>query len=49
MGMLYIIGSVIIALMLPHLTSDSVGVMEQVLLQIAFVAIGFVGFNTFED
>ena len=49
MGMLYIIGGVVIALMLPHLTSDSVGVMEQVLLQIAFVAIGFAGFKTFED
>ena len=49
MGILYIIGGALIALMLPHLTSDSVGVVEQVILQIAFIAIGFLGFKTFQD
>tara|TARA_R100000951_G_C2648580_1_gene183517 strand:+ start:1761 stop:1910 length:150 start_codon:yes stop_codon:yes gene_type:complete len=48
MGILYLISGALIALILPHLTSDSVGVIEQVILQIAFIAIGFLGFKTFE-
>jgi len=49
MGVIYVIGGILIALILPHLTSDSVSISSQIILQAAFLAIGFIGFKAFND
>ena len=49
MKYLYIPGCFLIALFLPHLTAESVNTVMQVILQIAFVFAGVIGFCTFND
>jgi len=43
----YLIVCFLIALMLPHLSDSSVSTMQQIILQIAFLLIGYAGFKTF--
>jgi len=49
MDYLYIIVCFLIALFLPHLTIDSVSVGAQILLQVAFIIVGIVGFRAFSE
>ena len=39
---------VLIALMLPHLSADSVSTLEQIILQFLFLAMGYAGFKTYK-
>jgi hypothetical protein len=47
MDVLYLIGCFLISLFLPHLTHESVAIGYQVVLQIAFIVVGLVGYRTF--
>ena len=49
MAKLYLIGGFVIALLLPHLSSDDISVLDQLLLQVLFILAGLAGFNTFKD
>jgi hypothetical protein len=47
MDVSYLIGCCLIALFLPHLTDESVAIGHQVLLQVAFISVGLIGYKTF--
>ena len=46
---LYLAGCVLFAAVLPHLTDPEVSIPSQIILQIAFLLIGVIGFKTFSD
>jgi len=47
MANVYLIGCFIIALMVPHVSAESVGTTFEVIFQIGFVLAGLCGFKTF--
>ena len=49
MSQIYLVVCFLIALMLPHLTDDSVSVLAQIILQAMFIVIGLAGFKTFNE
>ena len=47
MNWVYLIGLMFLALITPHLSSDSIGVTAQVAVQIVFVSMAITGFKTY--